>query len=248
MTSVLAGDALLGAWELGSEQQGETLLATLLAAAFDPPDVPWLELPLGTRDAALLSVYEPAGTGIIETVATCPSCATVVDVSVDAAALAAPYGPPGDAWSRRGPDRGWFEVTLGAGPDRRTVQARQPAAADLIAAAGATDVAEARTVLVERCTRQSDGILAEPEALDAIATELDRRDPLADVRIDVVCGECGDRWPTRLDVAALVWAQVRRRAHALLVEIDALAQRYGWSEAEILSLPARRRRTYLDLG
>jgi hypothetical protein len=32
-----------------------------------------------------------------------------------------------------------------------------------------------------------------------------------------------------------------------LREIDALARVYGWSEREILNLPARRRQTYLEL-
>jgi hypothetical protein len=50
-----------------------------------------------------------------------------------------------------------------------------------------------------------------------------------------------------LDAAALTWAQVRAAAGRLLGDIADLAAAFGWTEAEVLALPERRRAAYLEL-
>ena len=54
-------------------------------------------------------------------------------------------------------------------------------------------------------------------------------------------------WELLFDIAEFFWTEISAQAQRLLREIDALARAYGWTEHEILSLPAQRRQTYLEL-
>ena len=54
-------------------------------------------------------------------------------------------------------------------------------------------------------------------------------------------------WAAPLDTGQLVWQQVRTAAERLLLDIDALARAYGWTEREMLSLPPARRAAYLQI-
>ena len=80
--------------------------------------------------------------------------------------------------------------------------------------------------------------------LAARAAELDSQ---ADVELALSCAECGHAWSTGFDVADYVWRTTEVRARSLLSEIAALAGAFGWTENEVLRLPAGRRRRYLDL-
>jgi hypothetical protein len=50
-----------------------------------------------------------------------------------------------------------------------------------------------------------------------------------------------------MDVAAFVWAEIESEARRLLLEVDVLARRYGWSERDILDMSPIRRYQYLEL-
>jgi hypothetical protein len=49
-----------------------------------------------------------------------------------------------------------------------------------------------------------------------------------------------------VDVGEFFWEEIASYARGLIEDVDALASRYGWSERDILALPERRRRRYLD--
>ena len=51
----------------------------------------------------------------------------------------------------------------------------------------------------------------------------------------------------RLRYGAFLWAEIHAWAQQLLRDVHTLAIAYGWSETEVLALPAARRRAYLDL-
>ena len=50
-----------------------------------------------------------------------------------------------------------------------------------------------------------------------------------------------------IDIAPALWAEVQAAAERSLLEVDALAREYGWSEAEVMALPHARRAAYLQL-
>jgi len=115
---------------------------------------------------------------------------------------------------------------------------RAPTPADLQAAAGRPDP---REVLVDSClSGQADPAVVE-EAFEAVAGA-------AVPGVRAVCPDCGAQVEAVVDVGALLWQQVQAAAPIVLQEVADLAAAYGWTEAAVLSLPAARRRAYLDLA
>jgi hypothetical protein len=211
--------------------------------ATDAPPEDLARRPLGARDAALLGLRERTFGPVAECYLACPACAEGLEFTLDIRDLT----PPGEL------DGGAAAVhELSAG--EWTVRFRLPGSADLRAAAAERDP-ERRSVALLTATVVAADRSGEPvypahlpsavvEALDA---ELGRRDPGAELNLDLDCAACGHTWTSRFDVAGFLWREIDVAARRLLREIDAIARAYGWSEREILGLSARRRRTYLEL-
>jgi hypothetical protein len=43
------------------------------------------------------------------------------------------------------------------------------------------------------------------------------------------------------------WREIQSAARRIVLEVDALARSYGWSEAEILNMTPARRQLYLEM-
>ena len=81
----------------------------------------------------------------------------------------------------------------------------------------------------------------------AIDEAMDSFDPILCFRVNVVCPRCGtakDVWPDLAGAALERLAGAQRKA---IESVHRLALRYHWTEGEILGLPEWRRRMYLDL-
>ena len=72
-------------------------------------------------------------------------------------------------------------------------------------------------------------------------------DPQAQIKLALVCPGCSYAWHALFDVAAFLWSEVHAWAKRILYEVHTLARAYGWREADILAMSARRRQIYLDL-
>ncbi len=248
---LLAGAALLQAWEEGAGLLDGPRTEVLLNAAYGPAKPPWCDQPLGWRDAALLRLYRAGRSGALETITDCPACGTVLEFAPNLTKMLAVY-------CGERPDLEWFTVNALGG----AVEARNPNVTDLAAASAGRDLEEARAILIDRCVRPVPSSAAfgrsrfkselsseaDEETILTVASALDDRDPLADVSVDIGCVECGHRWSTRLEVLPVVWAQVSARARELIRDIDVLARRYGWSQDQILALGSHRRQTFLELS
>lgn len=105
-----------------------------------------------------------------------------------------------------------------------------------------------RHVLPARALRGPARRSVDAEAIDALGRIIEALDPAAAIAFDLACPTCGDRWSAPLDVAAALWAEIKRAAESLLLEIDTLARAYSWSEAAILRLSPLRRAAYLQLA
>jgi hypothetical protein len=236
----LAAETVLSAWESGVAARGHRRALAMLGVTGEPDAA---NLPLGSRDALLLGLFRGVRGPKLDALAECPACATTLEVQLDVAELLDGYGA-GHA------PASWRDVDLGS----VVVHARCPTTADLIAVAAEQTPELARDALVSRCVseaRRPEGVacggLSDAE-VERLGRHFEGLDPLVDIRIDVGCAECGHRWSALLDVPALVWAQVQGVGRRLLREVDALAVRYGWSQAEILGMSEGRRHAYLDLA
>jgi hypothetical protein len=203
------------------------------------PDALW-DLPIGARDAALLALYAAAFGDRIEAEAPCERCGERLAIPLTPSALIAAHRPV----------TGEAAALEEAG---HTVRFRLPTSRDQAAAGDAASVDEAEARLLERCVLSAsrDGAAVAPadlpaEVRAALGAAMEQLDPLAEIRLAVQC-PCGHRSVLALDVVEHVCSALDERGRALIGEVHQLASAYHWSEADILAMPAERRRQYLRL-
>lgn len=178
----------------------------------------------------------------LDLLADCPQCAATVEFTLDANHLANELhrdASPADA------EDGWHAAFDLSGVTRlRAPRWRDLAEASAQAQASGDDFA---LVLLARCSDTDVAALA-PDLRDALAARVAALDPGALVTLALVCPDCGHRWDAPLDAADLLWRELRRRAEALLSDVAALADAWGWREADVLALHPVRRAAYLQLA
>jgi hypothetical protein len=220
---------LLSMWERGDGQRpSRRALALLSALEADAEEL--ASLPVGRRDAALLSLREQLFGSAFTGVTSCPACGEEIEIAFDASEVRREGGV--DASTLRIVEGDFaFEVRL-------------PNSLDLEAVEGLDDVGVARERLLARCA--GDVVLA-PELVELVAARMAESDPQADVAIDVACPSCAHGWREPFDIVTFLWTEVAVFAKRLLGDVHELARAYGWSEGEILALSPARRAAYLEL-
>jgi hypothetical protein len=231
---------LLCAWEAGAAEAPLDRVPSLLRSLGTiPAQTSVDELTVGQCDARLFALRRAMFGEALEIGATCPSCQDEVELTVRLSdlqppVLESPHEP--------------VNVTAHG----YAVLCRIPRNADLrLAAAGGerTRLGD----LVERCVldvRTPDGVPVAPGELpdtvvEAVAAAVAERDPGAQTTLRIRC-PCGSDWSEELDIRAVMWSDLTDWVGRTLLEVHRLAQAYGWSEAEVVSLPAWRRRWYLE--
>ena len=130
---------------------------------------------------------------------------------------------------------------------RRTAVSRLLDAA-VLGRAARNDSDEAVRMLLRRCCTDEPARVPERWTAEQVA-EIDaglaamRSD--AEISASFTCAGCGHEWQSAVDPAAFLWEELEACAIHLLQAVHRLAAAYGWSEREILALPAHRRETYL---
>jgi hypothetical protein len=81
----------------------------------------------------------------------------------------------------------------------------------------------------------------------AVAAALAAGDPLVDFTVACRCPACGAPTEVAIDLEDLALRRLGARQRALMAEVHRLASRYGWTEAQVLAVPASRRARYLEL-
>lgn len=235
-----AASAMLAAWERGIRQNLPQRGLTLLSLAEPDTDAQSLAaMSIGDRDRRLLTLREswfgPDMSGLVS----CPDCHQELEIELTTTDLHMIAGQAAP------------NLTLRS--DAYEIRLRLPDSRDLIEAAD-RDVAEAVQSLLRACVVSAtiDGIAVEPGKLPshlvALAAKcLSEADPLADLQLDLRCVNCGRHWQYPFDIVPFLWTELDAWAGRTLREIHTLASAYGWSEREILSLPAIRRRSYLRM-
>jgi hypothetical protein len=235
--AALSAHALLDVWTHGRGLHPIDQALTLLAAA-EPhiPSVDHAALSLGERNSRLIALREAVFGPRLEALAACPQCADRLEFTLSTVDL-------GDQTGSLQPDT--CEIEIGG----RRLRARPLTSVDLAAIAGCDDADRARSILAARSLRdepESSGL--PPEAIDALSECLARCDPQAEALLDMSCPGCGHTWQLDFDIASFLWTELAAEARRLIQEVDVLARRYGWREADILALGAARRRLYLEIA
>jgi hypothetical protein len=242
---------LLDLWGRGAHrravERGLLLLAT--ARPNDPLEV-LIDWPVGRRDAAILGLRERIFGPEIEVLTACPACGERFESTCQVADLVTPA--PADRAEDGAPA---LDSVVPVGSRRYRV--RPPTSRDLLAAAreGRNDLATTRRRLVDRCVELLHGAPEEEEQLldpDVLAQAAEgairAADPQAGLTLKSTCPACAAGVVVPWDVVAFVWRELHAWALHTLQEIHCLATAYGWTERDVLQVPASRRRIYLELA
>lgn len=190
-------------------------------------------LPVGARLHALVVVCALSGCRALSWSLSCPGCDERVELELPlsapaAAARAGAAAEPAEvAWEGAA-----FRPRRPTGDDLLRWRAEPPSDADILAALGGPRFASPDP--------PAELVAAVEEALAAV-------DPLVDLRVRSDCPACGEALDVAVDLEREAVAVLRRGQDRLLRDVAALAAAFGWSERDVLELPERRRRRYLEL-
>lgn len=209
--------------------------ALLLLGLADPAADGLAALPLAERDRRLLAHRQATFGDRMECLADCPACGATQEFELSTAALLAGLDVSADEV---------IEV------ESWRILLRSLNSADLALAAREPTAERAQCVLVAQAIVEASGPEGEPlpdRLWLQVAELVAAREAAGETALNLTCSDCGATNAMALDVGAHVWAEVEADARRLLGEIAILAERFGWSEAALLTMPPRRRRAYLDL-
>lgn len=238
-TTTGAAGELLALWERAAGAASFDRDDALLSALHDKPPAS-----LGARNAALLMLRSRLFGQAQRLRCNCPHCGAVSEFSVDCDALSQSLLPAADAARPQRLDaEGWC------------VEFRLPDVADLRAASGrSADDAGFVQALLHRCVSrcEHEGSVHPPHELppsvaQALSQRMEALEPGASVSFDLTCPDCQQAWAAPMDPGAVLWSELQTRAERLLLDVDALARAYGWSESQVLALSPTRRAAYLQL-
>jgi hypothetical protein len=207
----------------------------LLALSGHPAD-DLADLPLAERNMRLIAL-RGAMYGRTQTMlCDCPRCGDTqeIDLPLDDLQEALATAPPP------------LETITVEGTE---VQLRALTSRDLSRIAHERDANRAATILLSSATSTTTNALTAPETPERnrakVRARIEAREEAAFIRLSFACSACGHGWSEIFDPGEALFSEVSADAGRLIRQIVTLAERFGWSEAEILALPTERRATYL---
>jgi hypothetical protein len=150
-----------------------------------------------------------------------------------------------------GSDEGWYllkrkqqrkAIRLEEEEETAEVFFRLPTVADQLAAEDGADAAEE---LVRRCIRPT---RVSRRLKRKVETAMEAMAPCLAGELQGSCPACGTVLSIFFDPRQFCLRELRQRASYLYQDIDLLARRYHWSEADILALPQARRHSYAEMA
>jgi hypothetical protein len=221
-------------WERGSASSATE--RGLLLMEFALPEAGPEEsshLSIGHRDACLIDLRERLFGSAVEAISACAGCGAPVVIDFEVDQIRAPHAAPGTL----------VELDIGGRP----LRFRLPDSADLLAIEGETDPDRAERRLLDRCLVSGAADDVMEAASERISLALAGADPQAELILRIVCPDCGAARDAPFDIVLHLWSEIEDWVAGVLYEVDRLAERYGWSESDILAMSHVRRQAYLDL-
>ena len=241
--SLLSARSLLAVWERGAGESSVMQALNLLATAVPDRTIDDLgRLPIGHRDALLLTLRERLFGSLVQTVVMCPQCHDNLDLAFSLDQIRVPRE------SQSGEEREQFVCDI----EEYQVTFRLPTSEDLLMVIDEHEPDLAKQLLLNRCLLQAldrgtTTTELSPSVIDRVIEQMAQADPQGDVQLAVTCGLCGHQWHAIFDIVSFVWCEIGAWAKRLLGEVHLLASAYGWAEDDILRMSAWRRQCYLDM-
>jgi hypothetical protein len=240
MASLAPAD-IVAIWETGGRRPDWSKALIALGPLF--PDVSPSDLAalsVGERNAHLLALREGTIGPVMHALVKCAACGEPLEFDQRIDEWLDGYSPPAA-----------YEAEFIA--DGYAVRYRLLTSEDLAHAAAHRDEARARQALIQRAVIEAthEGVpvaVSElpAETLDLLARDMAERDLLANLAIPLACAACGHVWEASLEIVSFLWAELDRKAKAILEDVVTIAHAYGWSETAILEMSPARRQYYLE--
>jgi hypothetical protein len=231
---------MLNIWEQGLYQAPLQRIVILLTAAFPemPPDS-LLELCIGERDSLLLRLREMLFGPCLGNTTRCPQCGERIEWE----SKVADFFMPTEVTES-------FELREA----EYVLRFRPPNSLDIAAAIKVQDTEAAQRIILTHCVLhcEYDGKkyaaeeLPEP-ILHKLAEHIEQADPMAEIRLQLICPVCSHAWEAVFDIGSFLWVEINNWAERMLRTVHKLAAGYGWSEQAILALSPVRRQLYLGM-
>lgn len=222
---------LVRCWSLDGSQPAHSRLHGLLTLWVDAGELAQ-DTP-GERNRRCLDLHRRLVGRDIEAQAVCPHCRADIEFVVPVATIC--EQPPAAA-----------HVILEVGGMPQAGRFRLPRMADLDRLPRDLDERALAQCLADACRVEGEGLLP-PEALTRLAEMFEQADPLAALEIALTCAECSTDFAVPVEPADLVAREIDRLVDRMLREVHLLASAYGWSEDQVLAIPAARRARYLAM-
>src|SRR5262249_38770961 len=247
MMQVPTDSELLSVWERARGQPITTQALMLLeAASANVHREDLAKLSVGRRDGRLLAFREALFGSRLTGLTVCPQCGQRLELDIETTTLRTAAEQP-------------EQEALTATSSGYQARFRLPNSEDLAAIAEdcGPDESVATQRLVSRCLFEVDRKGFEQQAglssslpvtlIDAMAAEMEKADPQANVQLALNCADCGHQWLSAFDIVSFLWSEIDDWARRVLGEVCSLASAFGWREADILAMSAQRRHLYLQM-
>lgn len=204
------------------------LVTALLAACAAGGDAHWWRQPVGARTAALLGLLQASeGRDALALTLRCAACGEPFEVELPHAALVRLPAAADVELARAGDEP--LRLRLPTGEDLRAWGVQPPGLRE--------------QMLARLCTAGTPRPGDEAAAAEALA----QADPLVAFSVECRCPACDAAAAPEVDLEGLALQRLAARQRTLLLQVHALASRYGWTEEQILAVPPARRAQYLEL-
>lgn len=246
----LSVSELLTVWERGfAALPFERALAILSLASPESSPGALARLSIGRRDANLLQLREWAFGSELAMMAACPSCGQALELMMPVAELRVPLHPAGIPLMSAAND---LDSSLMVRDYQ--VHYRAPNTEDVEGCAG-LELAACRRKLLACCVteaRHRGKPVSAEDLPEDVAQKVEEQiaaiDPQIDMRLDLTCPECHQRWKEVFDIVSFFCSEIDTWARRVLREVDVLARAYGWRESDILALSPVRRQIYMAMA
>jgi hypothetical protein len=226
---------------LAEHDPDDPALALALAGRLATADtrIEWADLSIADIDTLIVRLRQALVGDRVIAEAACgvSSCGQAVDLSFGLNAFLAHQQPRRKPAAVTSGGQGWYEWRA-VGSD--AVHFRLPTLADQIAVWAVPNAAAA---LAARCIRPPMPPRRATARIEAAMALL--APPLASP-IQGRCPDCGAPIAARFEARGYCLRELRDRARFIYDDMDALAERYHWSEQAILMLPYARRAVYAE--
>jgi hypothetical protein len=240
----LTANEMLTLWETGGGQSLVTRSLNMIRASCSIADVADpAALSIGERDTRLFRLREGLFGPDLYNIADCPHCHERVEWNNKVADFQI------DASEQKHRLPAYMLAT-----DGYTIQFRLPNSYDIARASVEPGYKEDPRRLFFDCIvdiKKDNEPCSVEELSDHVLDLLDARmaeeDPCADIRLVLNCPRCAHEWELAFDIVSCLWLEIDTWGKRILREVAVLASAFGWSESDILSMSAQRRKFYLQM-